>query len=400
MSTGGSGIFVAGGETMGFLSGRVSFVRYRIGGDRPLPFQVSHLEQLEQHAIGRHGAGESQDGVTVGWSAGEHVLDTSFGLEKNVLEDALHMAIRIDTDKIPGELLRAYTQIELDARMVENPNGRPTKSQRDEAKEAALARALLEAADGRFRRRKHYPVLWDGLANVLYVGATSTAVLDRLVALFRDTFDRALEPISTGRLAAEHAAERQNLRLFEELSPTDFLENTESLQALAWSPDPASPDYLGNEMLVWLWHVLQSAGDTIALSDASEVSVMLAKTLLLDCPRGETGRDSLSDTGPARMPEAIKALQAGKLPRKAGLVLVRHDQQYELTLQAETLAVSGLALPKVDGATGRDLRLARIESLRHAVDTLDLLLTAFLDRRTGQDWSNDLDRIRRWLDAA
>jgi hypothetical protein len=48
----------------------------------------------------------------------------------------------------------------------------------------------------------------------------------------------------------------------------------------------------------------------------------------------------MTNEGPTRLPEAFRALQAGKLPRKAGLILVRHDQQYELTLQAETLAVS------------------------------------------------------------
>jgi hypothetical protein len=31
-------------------------------------------------------------------------------------------------------------------------------------------------------------------------------------------------------------------------------------------------------------------------------------------------------------PEARRAIQSGKLPRKVGLTVVRHDQQYELTL--------------------------------------------------------------------
>ncbi len=385
---------------MGFVSGRISFVRYRVSGDSPLPFDSDLLEKIEEHAIGKHSLGEAQDGVTTGWGGGEHVLDTTFTLEKNILEDALHLAIRIDTDKIPGELLRAYTQMELDARAALNPSGKPTRSQREEAKEAAQARAQLEAADGRFRRRKHYPILWDGLENVLYVGATSSSVLDRVGSLFRDTFDRALEPISAGRLVAEHSEHHPELKIFDSLSPTTFLQHGESLEAFAWSPDPSSPDFLGNEMLVWLWHVLQNDSDTITLADGSEITVMLSKTLLLDCPRGETGRDSLSDTGPARMPEAIKALQAGKLPRKAGLIMVRHDQQYEFTLQAESLAVSGLALPKIEGESGRELRLARIEALRHAVTSLDMLLTAFLDRRASRQWSGDLDRIRQWLGAA
>ena len=119
--------------------------------------------------------------------------------------------------------------------------------------------------------------------------------------------------------------------------------------SVAWSgDDPTSLDYLGNEFLVWIWHVLQNDGETVRLADGSEVTVMLAKTLTLDCPRGETGRDQLTDDSPTRLPEAFRALQAGKLPRKAGMILVRHGAQYELTLQAETLAVSAAALPKPD----------------------------------------------------
>ena len=38
------------------------------------------------------------------------------------------------------------------------------------------------------------------------------------------------------------------------------------------------------------------------------------------------------------LPEALRAIQAGKLPRKMGLTLVRHDHSYELALQAESLA--------------------------------------------------------------
>ena len=97
------------------------------------------------------------DGVAVGWAGGDHVLDLTLDLGKNIINDALHLAIRVDTDKIPGSLLRAYTKIETDARAQLNPSGHPTKAQRQEAKEAARIRAEAEAADGRFRRMAHYP---------------------------------------------------------------------------------------------------------------------------------------------------------------------------------------------------------------------------------------------------
>ncbi|MDB5351929.1 MAG: hypothetical protein JWN86_3176 [Planctomycetota bacterium] len=379
---------------MGFLNGRVTFTRYRVGGESPLPFGEELLEQVEAHAIGKHGMGDAADGITVGWAGGNHVLDLTFGVEKNLLTDALHLAMRIDTDKIPGDLLRAYTRIETDARAHLNPSGFANKAQKQEAKEAARVRAEAEAADGRFRRRKHIPILWDGQSNVLYAGTNSASVLDRLQGLFRETFDRNLEPITSGSLAAE-----RNDSYF---APIAYIGNDpDAVGQVAWAEsDPTRPDYWGNEFLMWLWHTLQNDSDTITLSDDSEVTVMLAKTLTLDCPRGMTGSDSLKDEGPAKLPEAFRALQSGKLPRKTGLILVRHGIQYDLTLQAETLAVSGLALPKVEGAVGTDAQIARIESLRHLVETLDLLYDAYGRRRTGPDWAGNLGRIRQWLTAA
>jgi hypothetical protein len=385
---------------MGFLNGRVTFVRYRVSGPSPLPFGEDVLEQVQLHALGRHGAADPTDGVTAGWAGGNHVLDLTFDLGKNIINDALHLALRIDTEKIPGALLRAYTRIETDARAMMNPSGFPTKAQRQEAKEAGRIRAEAEAADGRFRRMNHYPVLWDGQTNVLYAGATSMSVLDRLQTLFRETFDRTLEPITAGSLAYALAEARGQERLVEDYAPIPFI-GEGAHTSVAWADaDASSRDFWGNEFLIWLWHALQTDGDTIALPDGSEATVMVAKTLTLDCPRGETGRDCLTNEGPTRLPEAFRALQAGKLPRKAGLILVRHGAQYELTLQAETLAVSGANLPKAEGVSGHDALEARIDGLRHLVETLDLLYDAYARRRTSPDWSTDLGRIRNWLTAA
>ncbi len=379
---------------MGFLNGRVTYVRYRVGGDAPLPFDQDVLERVEAHAVGKHGMGDSADGVTFGWSGGDHVLDVNFGAEKNVLNDALHLAIRIDTNKIPGDLLRAYTRIETDARAHLNPSGFANKAQKQEAKEAAMARAESEAADGRFRRRKHTPVLWDGTTNTLYAGTNSAAILDRLQNLFRETFDRNLEPITAGSLAAERTGSNFAPVAYHGSDPN-------AVAQVAWAEsDPNRPDHWGNEFLMWLWHALQNDGDTLELADGSEATVMFAKTLMLDCPRGLTGSDSLKDEGPSKLPEAFRAIQSGKLPRKAGLIVVRNGVQYDLTLQAETLAVSGLALPKVEGASGREAHLARIDSLRHLVETLDLMYDLYGRRRTGPDWAGDLGRIRLWLSAA
>ena len=124
---------------------------------------------------------------------------------------------------------------------------------------------------------------------------------------------------------------------------------------------------------------------------------MLARTLTLECPRGQTGRESITSDGPAKLPEARRAIQAGKLPRKAGLTLVRHDRQYELTLHAETLAVSGARMPAPEEEEERARLEERVTLLRHVVETLDLLYDAFGRRRTGGDWPKELARIQKWL---
>src|SRR5947209_4853131 len=143
---------------MGFFSGRVTCTRFRVAGRSPRSFGPDHLEQLAAHAVGKQKVA-SADGSLAGWTAGDHILDTRFDLAQNVVHDTLHFAMRIDAQKIPADLLRAYTQVELEALAAENPSGRPSARQKREARETARARLETEAADGRFLRRKAYPVL-------------------------------------------------------------------------------------------------------------------------------------------------------------------------------------------------------------------------------------------------
>jgi hypothetical protein len=118
---------------------------------------------------------------------------------------------------------------------------------------------------------------------------------------------------------------------------------------------------------------------------------------MLECPRGQTGRQSISSDGPTRLPEARRAIQSGKLPRKVGLTIVRHDHQYELTLQAETLAVSGARLPAPEASDERARLEERITQLRHLLETLDLLYDVFNAKRAGDQWSKELSKMQKWL---
>src|SRR5689334_19768219 len=236
---------------MGFLSGRVTFVRFRVAGASPGLFDAQHLKALSAHAAGKQRIAD-KDGIEVGWTAGDHVLDTRFDLAKNIVNDALHFAFRVDSERLPADLLRAYTQIELDALTAKRPSGTPSARQKREARESARDRLEEEAKDGRYVRRKTYEVLWDAPSNELLVGTTALSVLDRLHPHFERTFGRGFEPITSGRLAFSLAELRQQTRGVDDANPSPFVPGT-SPEEYAWILDEASRDFLGNEFLLWLW---------------------------------------------------------------------------------------------------------------------------------------------------
>ena len=143
--------------------------------------------------------------------------------------------------------------------------------------------------------------------------------------------------------------------------------------------------------------MLDVEGDSVPLADGSPVTAMLAQSLVLECPQGLSGNETIRTEAPAKLPEARRAIQSGKLPRRAGLTLVRHDQQYELRLQAERLAVSAAKLPLTEPGDERSRLDDRVGQLRHLIETLDLLYEAFLERRLKADWPKEQQRLQQWL---
>ncbi len=221
--------------------------------------------------------------------------------------------------------------------------------------------------------------------------------IDRLTTLFKAAFSRNLTRRTAGLHAFAKAKERGSTRSYEDAEPSVFTGQARKAQ-VTWVPtEYGSKDFLGNEFLLWLWWITQHETDTIKLSDDTTVSVMMTKVLSLECPVAETGKETISHDSPTQLPEAKRAVMSGKLPRKSGLILVRHDEQYDLTINAESLAISGAQLPKLDTGSPRAEQEDRIDQIRHLTETVDLLFDTFCQRRLGNDWDSDLKKIRSWL---
>ena len=134
---------------MGFLSGSMTFERFQIVEDPTAEFGESHLEKLKKFQVGTAKTNLYEQ-PNVGFVAGQHLLDVDFDYAKNVIGEALHFGVRVDSCQIPSPIKKAWMQIELAPMLVDNPSGKPTKAQRQEAKEAVEARCADEADKGNF----------------------------------------------------------------------------------------------------------------------------------------------------------------------------------------------------------------------------------------------------------
>ncbi len=387
---------------MAFLSGKVSFSRFRVAGGSPRRLDEHLLDKLRENKIGSTRVASPTD-EDVGWIGGRHLLDREFDIDKNVLLDCLHLGLRHDASTIPPDLMRAYVQMELDVLHKSNGNGRATGRLKHRAKQAAQARVDQEIKEGRYRRLRQFPVLLDTRESVLYLAATTPAVHEKLHPLFKTTFAKNLEPITAGERAIAWAQASGVSRRVENLTPAGFVPHPNGNgDAYYWTAhDPAGRDFLGNEFLLWLWHALAEKSDTIELADNTEAAVIIVKQLTLECPWAESGKEVITCEGPTQLPESRRAIQSGKLPRKAGLIVSRQGEQYELTLQAETFNVTAATLPSIDGNGNGSARAEeRIEQIRHLSQTVDLLYGAFLARRLSSDWKQDCEAIKAWLRSA
>ena len=386
---------------MGFASGSVSFRRFAVSGKSPQSVDQALLDTLAQHALkaGEFGVPEEEE---YGWGGGRHVLDGQFGFENNVYADSLHFALRIDTNKVPGELKKAYQLMEEEAVAAGNPSGFISKNQKKDVKETIRRKMDEELRSGRFRRSKLLPVLWDLPNATLYCSATGSAQ-EKLLELFERTFELKLEPLSAGPLALRLLEAKGKRRDYEDFRPTRFVYGPEGESQhpdypwVAKGPEPK--DFLGNEFLVWLWHEADNRTGIIGTGTPSgDITVYIDRSLDLDCSYGQTGRDGLRGDGPSRMPEARDGLRSGKVPRRAGLVLDINRQQYTLTLNPEAMAVGAAKLPDVEEADSpRVLFEERITLLRDLCAGIDALYETFMKTRAGSAWEGYTSGVRRWV---
>src|SRR4051794_25197799 len=206
---------------MGFASGSVTFRRFAVMGEQPQGIDQDLLDKLAQFALKPGEVGVPEE-VEYGWSGGRHVFDGNFSFENNVYGDSLFFALRVDSNKVPGELKKAYSIMEEEAVAATNPSGFISKMQKRDVKETVRQKMEDDLRSGRFRRSKMVPVLWDLPSGTVYAAAAGQS-LEQLMELFERTFGLTLHPLSAGSIAMKMLEPKGRRRDYEDMKPTRFV---------------------------------------------------------------------------------------------------------------------------------------------------------------------------------
>ncbi len=383
---------------MGFAQGSVTFKRFFVQGDAPRVVDDALLTALSEHSIAQ--PLRATDHIDVGWTTGEHLLDTRFDLAKNAIADGLHFAIRVDTNKPPTDLVRSYQRINEEAMLEASGREFLSKSEKREAREQALSQADKEARGGAFRKSRQTPAFWDFKRNEVYLGGTSPTLADHFMLLFSETFDRPLIPATAGEMAARWSATAAATHEFDQSRPAYFTTPPADVdtQNEVAGFDVQTRDYLGTEWLMWLWYTSHVESPEVVTGLGQSVPLFFSKGLQLECAFKLTGTTTITSEGPTQLPEAPAALANGKRPVRVGLQVDLHGDPVGLTLRGDKMHFTSVTLPPpAEGNDPRVLFEERMDHLRDMIETVGNLYEAFLKKRLSSKWSQTLNAMRTWV---
>ena len=393
---------------MPFLNGTVTYARFAVTGDAPTRIDQSVIDAFAANPARPTPVGVPP-GPEAGWTAGHHILDENFSLERMAFEGWIHAGMRLDVVRVPPEVRRAYVAIAEQARSAAMEEGSPgwlPRTARREARAEAQRQWEEEVGQGRYRSSKLVPFLWNPAKRVVLTPATSDAVLAPMRDLFTATFGGRLEPRSSGSLGLDLLATRGLLTSFEDAQPDNLgrapAGGEEGRPEVPWATGGPEPkDFLGNVFLLWLWWRFENGEGLIDQPNRRSIAITIDRSIESECAWGMTGRQTLAGDAPTSWPESRVAIANGKWPRRIGLLISDGAYDWACTLQGDRFTVSGLRLPRpeVPSETPAEAALQRIESIGAFDQALIGLYEAFLADRFSDAWPTRRGLMAEWLNA-
>jgi len=171
----------------------------------------------------------------------------------------------------------------------------------------------------------------------------------------------------------------------------------------------AEKRFVGQEFLTWLWWKSEERGGSIEILGYGDIAVAFEKHMLLEYGEGESSEKLICSGLQTELQEARTGLQVGKKLEQARIKISKGDQEYNFTLAAGLMEFRNVKLPKTAGTETEEIAspeevegmiLERIFLFEELIKTVNELFRMFLQIRTGNQWEEELQRVRAWVAKA
>lgn len=165
--------------------------------------------------------------------------------------------------------------------------------------------------------------------------------------------------------------------------------------------------FLGSEFLTFLWFQAEANGDGFVTLGSDPCRVEFDQSLTMVSGGNVIESATLKSDSPSHTEEARTALRQGKKVAKARIVLEHGERQYQFTIAAEGLVLSGVKLPTIlggksdaaaaDGMAAVQERMLLLDELEGLIDSMYVGFCAL--RSSGVHWDVACQKVRAWVQA-
>ena len=170
----------------------------------------------------------------------------------------------------------------------------------------------------------------------------------------------------------------------------------------------AEKRFIGQEFLTWLWWKSEERGGGVALPGEGDIVVVFEKHMLLEYGEGDNNESLICRGLQTELQEARTGLVMGKKLEQARIQLVYNDYEWNFTMAAALMEFRNVKLPKTGEESGNEnnpeeregMILERIFLFEELIRLVLELFRVFLAIRVGDEWREELLKVREWVNKA
>lgn len=355
---------------MSFVKGSVNVTMFKLG---KLP--EDYLSMFAAYAAGK--LEELKDEPQLGWTSGRHLLETKIDETTAICGGHLYLNLRKAERKIPVVLMQTLCnreeQIYMQSNQAEFVPARVKREIRQNMIESHLMK-MQPTISG-------IPFVIDLTTNILYAGTSSQGQLDDLVCCFLKT--TGIEPIhyTISEMCADMGIQEADL------------------PSVSFSETASSDLTPARDFLSWLWYYNEKFGGRVSHDQFGDFDLLVEGPLSFAAADEARGSDEVAIKKggcPMRSAETKAALIVGKKLKKAKLTIVRGEDIWTCTFDADKVAFSSLKLPEgqeMESHTRFAERILNLDIFRQAIQAY---FNMFVNTVRSSKWTETEKNLQTW----